>query len=1272
MSNINLIARLNAQAVRAQEFMSGGKEAGFSQKRMDLRSLIEVSISNHIKDSSFKKLNTKNKLSELVAFVNDKDNVEYSHLVYKSTVGKDFDSFIRTSEAKWLKGLTFVVRIKDDKNKYFHKNTVLFEVNLSKEKDGGVGFVLNNIILMNFPKNEHALVRGMKKSIDGFQFKINPTEMPESDLLWMNGLRKPIDLWADDSKLNINLWRAITSRLKDYNESRKNLSIPVFGFDGAIEVKKTSGIKLIAFVPKDFQTTKQTRYFLNNINDSSLKGSFWINKKSKDISSTMVAKLADSIAFYEQENNKISLLLKEKNESKGILLRKRQGIDEVYIPLKESKIEIDNEITEHISLMNAHNNQFHSLIKELKNKKQNLLKLVEATKKKIKKDKKKKGFDSTGANAKISNYNQDIANIDFEVTKKEAQLKSARDEHETLISSKKTHLKTLDNKVRKFESEISDNSKLIKGITSELKKLLLQGTENKEEQKKLAQSQEVIAEMNKTSEIVLLEGNASIDDRNKKTINIPSFNENGLFKDANKYLRNCEWQVSDYDHGFATVIRRNNTAMRNLSWGNYKSPYLAMDLNTPTTKITIADDTTVGDLNEKQKEAFRMINNSYQASFLQGPPGTGKTQVISNIVSYYANGGEISLISSSTNEAINNAMERINRDQKNNPNIIFLRVTNSIMQKQKAAEFLEDQISINFIKKMISFSGQKNDGEALAREIINKFSEADINAYIPKVYFDNFKNEKTIASDMEFFSKFLNEPLDEPEFFVEDSQSKFNKLERRTLSAISKGELLSKMIEEFYQSKINDVNDYKISTYEFISHYNKGTKTSLFDNLVQKIKTSVYTSNKINNKLNDEIINVVSSDNLINIIGITTTSRQEILINGQKREIFTDYPVDFAVIDEVSKSITPEVIQISSLSSKFLYAGDYRQLPPAMDIPSSYISEFWKWEQKQGRDNQFDRILRDKNVTNEEEFNNLLVELYDGTLFKNQVKQLKNGSYGTNSYVALDVQHRFTDEIQELVNVVYDKTEQLKKFKGHAKNHFNDYAIYGPDTKSSIILFDTSYISNEFSTFAQNNNAHYLPNVQDVAFDQNRSIFGKGKTYSSMINEYNAFEGISIIMNLKKKNPKLKPEDIGYICMTRSQVNSITWLLMSKTLKGVDWDFEWLKRVKIDTVDNFQGREKDIIIVDLVRAQNHIGNNSYALNERTKRNLEFYSRNERLNVAVSRAKSKLILLGAIEGHLQDGVISDIERNGEDRKVKIFAKYKQIIEKHGKVIQSWTK
>ena len=173
MSKITLTVRLAAQAERNQEFISGGREAGFSQKRMSVGELINTSIINSIKDPSFKKLNIKNKIEEILNFVNVKKNVEYSHIVYKATTGKDFNGFVKFPENKKLRSLSFVIRLKDKHNKYFSKNTILFEVDLIKEGSDEFSFMLNNIILMNFPKAEHTLVRGMKKSNTPFIFQKN-------------------------------------------------------------------------------------------------------------------------------------------------------------------------------------------------------------------------------------------------------------------------------------------------------------------------------------------------------------------------------------------------------------------------------------------------------------------------------------------------------------------------------------------------------------------------------------------------------------------------------------------------------------------------------------------------------------------------------------------------------------------------------------------------------------------------------------------------------------------------------------------------------------------------------------------------------------------------------------------------------------------------------------------------------------------------------------------------------------------------------------------
>lgn len=59
----------------------------------------------------------------------------------------------------------------------------------------------------------------------------------------------------------------------------------------------------------------------------------------------------------------------------------------------------------------------------------------------------------------------------------------------------------------------------------------------------------------------------------------------------------------------------------------------------------------------------------------------------------------------------------------------------------------------------------------------------------------------------------------------------------------------------------------------------------------------------------------------------------------------------------------------------------------------------------------------------------------------------------------------------------------------------------------------------------------------------------------------------------------------------------------------------YYQQIEIDTVDAFQGREKDIIIISTVR------NNFY-------KSLGFLSDPRRLNVAITRARFGLIILGS--------------------------------------------
>ena len=85
----------------------------------------------------------------------------------------------------------------------------------------------------------------------------------------------------------------------------------------------------------------------------------------------------------------------------------------------------------------------------------------------------------------------------------------------------------------------------------------------------------------------------------------------------------------------------------------------------------------------------------------------------------------------------------------------------------------------------------------------------------------------------------------------------------------------------------------------------------------------------------------------------------------------------------------------------------------------------------------------------------------------------------------------------------------------------------------------------------------------------------------------------------------LKQEQVGVITPYWAQVSLIRSLL---------WETDGLGRVEVRTVDGFQGREKEMIILSMVRSND-------------KREVGFLSESRRINVSVSRARRCCVIIG---------------------------------------------
>ena len=170
--------------------------------------------------------------------------------------------------------------------------------------------------------------------------------------------------------------------------------------------------------------------------------------------------------------------------------------------------------------------------------------------------------------------------------------------------------------------------------------------------------------------------------------------------------------------------------------------------------------------------------------------------------------------------------------------------------------------------------------------------------------------------------------------------------------------------------------------------------------------------------------------------------------------------------------------------------------------------------------------------------------------------------------VFLNVQNRMNEKIMEFPNREFynNKLECGEEAKGYfLKPEEDPY-----HNKSPILFIDTSLDEH-------NNESQHADST---------SIYNnlESKIASKIAKRYNQ-SGI----------PKSK---IGIITPYVDQVN-----LIKKHA-----------RVNVDTVDGFQGNEKDVIIISLVRSE-------------TSENIEFIADSKRLNVTLTRAQKKLIIIG---------------------------------------------
>lgn len=291
---------------------------------------------------------------------------------------------------------------------------------------------------------------------------------------------------------------------------------------------------------------------------------------------------------------------------------------------------------------------------------------------------------------------------------------------------------------------------------------------------------------------------------------------------------------------------------------------------------------------------------------------------------------------------------------------------------------------------------------------------------------------------------------------------------------------------------------------------------------------------------------------------------------------------DVVIIDEASKATPPELLMPLCYAKKSIIIGDHRQLPPVI-----FEGDF------------FEKIREiDKELYNniDDRFRHELVE---ESLFK---RLITNPLLAKSIKATFNIQYRMHPDINEVISQFY-------------KDDSNGLCCGLNPTKVDISNFserDSRYHGLSLGAFIQ-------PNVHTIWVDVPDGMEQGGEGNSSfnekeveavklVIEALHKSKGFSDYMNYwhNCNNTELKAieSEIGVISFYTAQVQRIKSSIQS---------FCDRNKIKFSTksVDRFQGKENGIVIVSTVRTKK----------------VGFTKSPERLNVALSRARRLLIIVG---------------------------------------------
>ena len=678
-------------------------------------------------------------------------------------------------------------------------------------------------------------------------------------------------------------------------------------------------------------------------------------------------------------------------------------------------------------------------------------------------------------------------------------------------------------------------------------------------------------------------------------------------------------------------------------------------------------------LNQSQKNAVLKALYANDLCLLQGPPGTGKTTVIAeliwqHILKYPTNK---LLLTSETNVAVDNALEKL-------------------MGSRNVKDALSPYLSIIKPLRFGNTSKFEEEGKKYSVERIEKWLDDE---YEEELVYENEVSSLDCATEEELdnsedgdvnnnaVQQWMSMIAQRAKAYAEQNPRYAELTETYCASLCSPDGITKRFFKEQYFKHANVIGSTCSSTGSptFAADYARVYSSAFYDKFVKKegykqtisdIKGLIAAANNTDSTFRDRALsiikkimrenNVKTEDELRELLDNPTDNVRHFLFNNDLRILFwpkrsrkfetilerlgfdsegefnqmKNIYFDTVIMDEASKATPPDLVLPLCFGRKCIVIGDHRQLPPMLyeqDFKEALLS------------------LNDEKAT--ALANDIDRQFVDTSQF---ARLILNPKVSKSIKSVLSEQYRMHPQINDVIKQFYkndeggltcglDLDKVDKKMLSEPESRYHGFFHPGfitPDVHVLWIKVDEP---------EQRSDSKALYNEKEVEAVKRVLQYLK---HSEGFNEYMQFWDD----NIRSKERRNLEKEIGVISFYGQQVKYLNEIKAFAKKNGI--------RVKLNTVDKFQGMERNIVIVSTVRSDKYITSQGIVSND----NPGFAKSPERLNVALSRARRLLIVVGNNEffDHIKDtsgnflyhNVIEEVKKHHEIVDYRTLTKYIQ--------------